>query len=109
MAILRTLIGSGADLNARTHLRNFTPLFCAASFGMDEAFKALLGAGADPLITYSDEETILMRATSQNHTGIMQMCLDAGLDVSPLPSETDVVTPLFIAAWMGGMKRSIFF
>jgi ankyrin repeat protein len=92
VAILRTLIDSGADLNARTHLRQFTPLFFAASFGMDEAFKVLLDAGADPLITSRDRETILMRATSQNHTGIMQMCLDAGLDVSPLPSETRVLT-----------------
>jgi ankyrin repeat protein len=97
LAILRMLIDSGADLNARTNNpRRLTPLFRAVWTGKESALRILLDAGADPQLPCWYGQTTLTRATSKNHTGIMRLLLDAGMDASGRGQRG--TTPLIMAA-----------
>lgn len=79
-AILQKLIKAGADLNPRRMPRGLTPLYYEARLGREDAVRILLEAGADPSIQTETGETILQRAIP--HTKVVQLLLDAGVDVN---------------------------
>jgi receptor-interacting serine/threonine-protein kinase 4 len=80
--ILQKLIKAGADLNPRRMPRGLTPLYYEAWLGREDAVRILLEAGADPSIQTETGETILQRAIERSHTKVVQLLLDAGVDVN---------------------------
>jgi receptor-interacting serine/threonine-protein kinase 4 len=80
--ILQKLIKAGADLNPREMPEGLTPLYFEAWLGREDAVRILLEAGADPSIQTETGETILQQAIDRSRTKVVQLLLDAGVDVN---------------------------
>ncbi|KAK9647510.1 hypothetical protein HCH54_006213 [Aspergillus fumigatus] len=80
--ILQKLIKAGADLNPRRMPRGLAPLYLEAWLGREDAVRILLEAGADPSIQTETGETILQKAIEGSHTKVVQLLLDAGVDIN---------------------------
>ncbi|PKX95144.1 ankyrin repeat protein [Aspergillus novofumigatus IBT 16806] len=99
--ILQKLIKAGADLNPRRMPRGLTPLYFVAWLGRADAARILLEAGADPTIqTETGEgETILQQAIKGSHIKVVQLLLDAGVDVNVRDSHNGLDAMLTAASW----------
>jgi ankyrin repeat protein len=79
--IVQSLLGAGADVNARGGTGN-TPLMNAALFGYLSDMRALLLAGAKVNDRDTAGETALMMAASMGFVDGVKMLVDAGADPS---------------------------
>ena len=90
-AVVDVLLAAGADPNARS-TEGDGPLSAAAEKGRTEIAKTLLTRGANPTVLD------LVRASSTGHTEVMELLIDAGVDVN---GEANSYTPLIVAARNG--------
>lgn len=72
LALIRTLIERGANVNAR-QARGFTPLHEAAFSGRRDIAELLLARGADPGATNDDGKTALDVAREKGHVGVASL------------------------------------
>ncbi|MFT5588457.1 MAG: hypothetical protein ACI9ZF_000622 [Bradyrhizobium sp.] len=95
-----TMVALGADPD-HPHFSGALPLEVAwrnATNEGDEAARALLHAGADPLKESHDGLTMLHRAASVNHLHLIRSWRAAGLPEHP-PTSQGGITPLMLAAF----------
>ncbi|KAL3412574.1 ankyrin repeat protein [Aspergillus fumigatus] len=97
--ILQKLIKAGADLNPRRMPRGLAPLYLEAWLGREDAVRILLEAGADPSIQTETGETILQKAIEGSHTKVVQLLLDAGVDINVREFHHGVNAILTAAYW----------
>jgi ankyrin repeat protein len=80
-AAARTLVGRGADVNARNRY-GVAPLTLAARNGDAVMLDLLLGAGADPRTTTGEGETALMTAARTGVAEAVRVLIRRGADVN---------------------------
>jgi ankyrin repeat protein len=102
LAITRLLIGSGANVDARTRIGDYTPLHLAAAGGHAEVLAALLDAGGDAAArTTSTGVTALhLAAKALGGEGAVAVLLDRGAPVDARETAS-AQTPLMFAAAAG--------
>ena len=91
---VRSLIGAGADLEAK-HRDGWTSLHWAALRGHTEAAKALIGAGADLEAKNDDGWTALYHAAARGYTEAAKALIAAGADISAGFDSLDKLEDLF--------------
>ena len=99
---IATMVALGADPD-HPHFSGALPLEVAwrnATVEGDEAARALLLAGANPLKEGSDGLTMLHRAASTNQLHLIRSWRAAGLPEHP-PTSQGGITPLMLAAYNG--------
>ena len=77
----RALIAAGADIDARTRLVGYTPLFMASENGNREMIGLLLDAGSDASATTTTGTTPLMIAAASGSAAAVTALLDGGADI----------------------------
>ena len=85
LAVMRLLLGRGADPNAGTE--GWTPLATAAANGGLAAAEVLLNAGADANARCHTGETALSHAATRGDAAMIRLLLRAGAD--PEPGDAD--------------------
>jgi len=101
-AVVRALVRSGADVNARQGVKHCTPLHMAARRGNTEVAEALLDSGAEIEARDSAGDTPLRRAVNCGKTGVVALLLSRGAGVHSKGSQG--LTPL-LAARTPAMRR----
>jgi ankyrin repeat protein len=97
--IVRALLDSGADINARTIISDWTPLMAAASEGKTAVVQILLDRGADINARSPSGNTALMVAARNGQVATLQILLERGADVNE--RTPDGVSTLSAAAAFG--------
>jgi len=97
------LIEKGADVNAKRKKDLHSPIqYAIYNSDLSEAIKiirALLDAGADVNIQYTDRDTPLVKACHNGRLDIVKLLVDAGADTNYIDSIH--ITPVFNAAYDG--------
>jgi truncated hemoglobin YjbI len=102
--VVRTLVRSGANVNAADGVKHCTPLHMAARRGSVEVAKVLLECGAEVEARDSVGDTSLRRAVNCDKTAVAAVLLKSGADVRSLGSKGK--TPM-TAARSGAMKETL--
>jgi len=80
--IVRALIKSGANVNAKTKFQERTPLMFASLYGYTEIVNLLLEAGADVNVKSPDGATALVFSAENGHQDIVNALINAGADLN---------------------------
>lgn len=78
--VVRLLVASGADREARENRQGLRPIHFAAMMGHDAVIVALLEAQADKNALDSEGSSPLHYAAGAGHAGAVKVLLDAGAD-----------------------------
>jgi ankyrin repeat protein len=100
--IIKILLETGADINARNPLWTSTPLMAAASGGHAKAVQFLIDYGADLEAKDSLGRTCLFTAVEFRYREIVQVLLDAGANANV--SDDWGVTPIMCAVSLNNIK-----
>jgi serpin B len=95
----KTLISSGADVNANGGWADTTALHLAAAGGYHDLVELLVANGADVHAKDKDGRTPLEYAASQGHRQVVELLLAKGADVDAKDKKGE--TPLHAAALQG--------
>ena len=98
--LVRELLSFGGDPNRHDERTGLTALQVAAARGDDTAVRALLGGGADVLVTERSGQTALHKAAEHGSTEVVSALLRAGAVVDA-PVATTGQTPLHLAVRHG--------
>ncbi|CAM9526974.1 unnamed protein product [Scytosiphon promiscuus] len=98
-AVVRVLLGRGADTSIVREHSGFTALLFAAHHGFLEITKMLLAAGADADYAAPHGSTSLHLAAEKGHRKVIRCLIGAGAKVDPRMLEGE--TPLYHAAFDG--------
>jgi uncharacterized protein len=93
----RMLIVAGANLEAKTRLGEFTPIFLASQNGSAAMLKVLLDAGADARVSTTAGTSALMFASAAGNPEAISLLLDRGANINAREYAMGV-TPLMFAA-----------
>lgn len=110
--IIQTLIDAGADVNTwadtGVDIENMTPLMMAVANNNYEATKALINAGADINVEWSQARLpVLFLAVIVDAAESLQVLIDAGADVNkPYVLHGNRAMPLAYAEMLGKSKAS---
>lgn len=96
IGIIKVLLETGADVNAKSRWRGFTPLMTAASSGQAEAVQFLINFGAELEAKDLLGRTCLFNAIESRHKKTVQVLIDSGANVNM--SDDWGITPLMCAA-----------
>jgi ankyrin repeat protein len=102
VGIIRILLDTGADVNAKSHWRGFTPLMAAASGGQTETIQFLINSGADLKAKDLLGRTCLFNAVESRDEKTVQILIDSGADVDE--SDNWGITPLMCAVTIGEVE-----
>ncbi len=80
--MVRLLLSAGADVNALSADRSYTPLMDAAQKGDHNMCKILLEAGANPDVKSKDGQTALVLATGRGDVELCKLLISCGADPS---------------------------
>jgi hypothetical protein len=83
-AVVRRLIGAGANVNDIGSPNNFTALMGAARRGHHAVAQLRIGAGADVNYAQSERWTALLLAAGAGHESTVSLLLDHGAEVDQL-------------------------
>lgn len=101
--LVQLLLDSGADVNWRSDLDNWTALQCAITSGSDDIVNLILEAGADVNAEPStqDGRTALQAAASHGNLDLVRLLLRNGADVNAAAARVRGVTALQAASIRG--------
>ena len=100
--LVKELIEEGADVNAVTEEKNYTPLFVAAQNGYLEVVKTLLEKEADVNAVTEKNFTPLHIAAQGGYLEVVKTLLEKGADVGAVTDEGS--TSLYLAAFHGRVE-----
>ena len=105
LAKVKLLLSHGANINTASK-RGRTALFLAAMTDHSaETVRLLLAKGADPKITDSFKNTVLIAAAAGNDTETIRLIIDAGVDVNA--ANALGLSPLIASAGANGNVRAV--
>ena len=98
LALVKMLLGAGADVKAATRDGALTPLFLACTNGNAAIIGALLGAGADANSVNGNGTTALMTAAASGSADSVKVLLEHGADVKVKENAHGQTALMFAAA-----------
>jgi ankyrin repeat protein len=105
LAKVKLLLDHGANINTASK-RGRTALFLAAMTDRSaDTVRLLLAKGADPKMTDSFKNTVLIASAAGNDTETIRLIIDAGVDVNA--ANALGLTPLIVSAGDNGNVRSV--
>jgi len=84
---VKTYLGLGMDVNAKSGERGYFPLFGASCEGHLHIVKLLLEQGADVNAKLNDGTSSLYFASRQGHLNIVKLLLEQGADINALTDD----------------------
>ena len=98
-AIVFLLLAAGANPNMVNEDSGLPPIHYAMTHGHSVIMAALVDAGVNLDVAYSDGATLLHHAVERGRASTVTVLLEAGAD--PNVGDKDGKTPLYWAAWEG--------